>query len=359
MIGQRSQLINFVSKFMGTVRFGNDHVAAIMGYEHYQKCHDFSGIDLLKRSRGTNLHTLSLEEMMQSSLICLLPKASKTKSWLWHQRKKKKHTYKPKSEDSIQEKLYLLHMDHCGPMRIESINGKTYIFVIVNDYSRFTWVKYLHSKDETPEFVIKFLNQIQVRLNAIVRNIRTDNEIEFVNQTQNQTLVEAALTMLILSKAPLYLWAEAEATTCFTQNQSLIRKCHNKTPYELLHDKKPDLTYFHVFCVLFYLTNDSEDLGKLKPEFDIGIFIGYSLAKKAYQIYNKRTCLIMETIHVEFDKLTVMAFEKFGSGLELQLMTPETISLGLAQNPSPSAPYVPPKKKYWDILFQPMFHEYF
>ncbi|GKC21658.1 retrovirus-related pol polyprotein from transposon TNT 1-94 [Tanacetum coccineum] len=95
--------------------------------------------------------------------------------------KSKKHTHKPKSEDSIQKKLYLLHMDLCGPMRIKSINGKKYTLVIIYDYSRFTWVIFLRSKDETPEFVIEFLKMIQVRLYATVRNIHTDNGTEFVN----------------------------------------------------------------------------------------------------------------------------------------------------------------------------------
>ncbi|GJR67590.1 retrovirus-related pol polyprotein from transposon TNT 1-94 [Tanacetum coccineum] len=214
--------------------------------------------------------------------------------------KSKKHSHKPKVEDSIQEKLYLLHMDLCGPMRIQSINERKYILVIVDDYSRFTWVKFLRSKDEVLEFVIKFLKMIQVRLNATVRNIRTDNGNEFVNHTlkayyeeveishqtsvartlqqngvverRNHTLVEAARTMLIFSKALLFLLAEAVATTCYTQNRSLIRKGHNKTPYELLHDRKPDLSYLHVFGSLCYPTNDGEDLGKLKPKADIGIF---------------------------------------------------------------------------------------
>nr|GEV22056.1 retrovirus-related Pol polyprotein from transposon TNT 1-94 [Tanacetum cinerariifolium] len=152
---------------------------------------------------------------------------------------------------------------------------------------------------------------------------------------------------------------EAVAIACYTKNRSLIRKCLNKTPYELLHDKKPDLTYFHVFGALCYPTNDSEDLGKLKTKADIRIFIGYSPVKKAYRIYNKQTHLIMETIHVEFDELTTMASEEFDSGPKLQLMTPRTITSGLAQNPSPSTPYVPPTKKDWDILFQPIFDEYF
>ncbi|GJS59667.1 retrovirus-related pol polyprotein from transposon TNT 1-94 [Tanacetum coccineum] len=241
MTGQHSQLINFVEKFLGTVRFGNDHIAKIMG-------------------------------------------------------KSKKHTHKPKSEDSIQEKQYLLHMDLCGPMRIESINGKKYILVIVDDYSR---------------------------------NIRTDNGTEFVNQTlksyykdvgishqtsvtrtpqqngvaerRNRALVKAARIMLIFSKAPLYLWAKVVATACYTKNRSLIRKPHNKTPYEILHDRKPDLKYLYVFGSLCYPTNDSEDLGKLKPKADIGIFIGYAPLKKSYRIYNRRTWQIMETIHVDFD----------------------------------------------------------
>ncbi|GKF60190.1 retrovirus-related pol polyprotein from transposon TNT 1-94 [Tanacetum coccineum] len=162
-----------------------------------------------------------MDNLLLSSPICLVSKASKTKSWLWNRRlshlnfdyitflakqglvrglsklkyqkdhlcsayalgKKKKHSYKPKAEDFIQEKLYLLHMDLCGPTRIQSIHGRKYILVIVDDSSRFTWVKFLRSKDEVPEFVIKFLKMIQVCLNATVHNIRTDNGTKFVNQT--------------------------------------------------------------------------------------------------------------------------------------------------------------------------------
>nr|GFA63952.1 retrovirus-related Pol polyprotein from transposon TNT 1-94 [Tanacetum cinerariifolium] len=236
--GDRSQLINFVQKFLGTVKFGNDHVAKIMGYGDYQignvmisrvyyveglghnlfsvgqfcdsdlevafrqyTCfiRNLEGVDLLTGSRGNNLYTLSLQDMMASSPICLLSKASKTKSWLWHRRlshlnfgainhlarqglvrglpkmkfekdhlcsacamgKSTKTSHKPKSEDTNQEKLYLLHMDLCRPMRVERVNGKKYILVIVDDYSRFTWVKFLCSKDETPMFIINFLRMIQ------------------------------------------------------------------------------------------------------------------------------------------------------------------------------------------------------
>ncbi|GJU02454.1 retrovirus-related pol polyprotein from transposon TNT 1-94 [Tanacetum coccineum] len=101
---------------------------------------NLEGADLLTRSRGINLYTLSIEDMMKSSPIRLLSKASNTKSWLWHRRKSKKHTHKPKSEDTNQEKLYLLHMDLCGPMRVESIKGKKYILVIVDDYSSYVFI---------------------------------------------------------------------------------------------------------------------------------------------------------------------------------------------------------------------------
>ncbi|GKF04996.1 retrovirus-related pol polyprotein from transposon TNT 1-94, partial [Tanacetum coccineum] len=156
-------------------------------------------INILKGSRGTNLYTISIDEIMKSSPICLLSKASKSKSWLWHRRlnhlnfgtindlarkdlvrglprlkfekdhlcsacqlgKSKKFSHRPKSENTNMEVLHTLHMDLCGPMRVQSIKGKKYILVIVDDYSRFTWVKFLRSKDETLEFVINFLKQIQ------------------------------------------------------------------------------------------------------------------------------------------------------------------------------------------------------
>ncbi|GJT78174.1 retrovirus-related pol polyprotein from transposon TNT 1-94 [Tanacetum coccineum] len=143
--------------------------------------------------------------------------------------------------------------------------------------------------DEAPEFVIKFLKMIQVHLNATVQNIRT------------------GILLSLHIKHPLLSLhnrtAEAVAIACYTQNRSLICKRHNKTPYELLHNRKPDLSYLHVFGALCYPTNDSEDLGKLKPKADIGIFVGYALAKKAYRIYNKRTR------YVDFDEIQAMASE--------------------------------------------------
>ncbi|GJV27478.1 putative ribonuclease H-like domain-containing protein [Tanacetum coccineum] len=258
--------------------------------------------------------------------------------------KSKKFSHKPKSENTNMEVLHTLHMDLCGPMRVQSIKGKKYILVIVDDYSRFTWVKFLRSKDETPEFVINFLKQIQLGLNKTVRFIRTDNGTEFVNQVmsefyegvgifhqksvprtpqqngvverRNRTLVEAARTMMIFSKAPMFLWAEAVATA--------------------------------LFGALCYPTNDSEDLGKFQAKADIGIFVGYAPSRKGYRIYNKRTRRLMETIHVTFDEMhQSMAPVRMSSGPEPFIMTPGQLKSGLA-----------PTDKELEMLFQPMFDEH-
>ncbi|GJR72450.1 retrovirus-related pol polyprotein from transposon TNT 1-94 [Tanacetum coccineum] len=334
---------------------------------------NLEGVDLLIGSRGNNLYTLSLGDKMASSPICLLSKALKTKSWLWHRRlsylnfgainhlarhglvrglpklmfendhlcsacamgKSKKKPYKPKSEDINQEKFYLLHMDLCGPMRVASVDGKKYILVIVDDYSRFTWK--VGISHET----------------SIARSQQQNGVVERCDRT----LIEAAHTMLICAKALLHLWAEAVATACYTQNRSIIRIRHGKTPYELLHDKLPDLSFFHVFGALCYPTNDSENLGKLQSKADIGILIGYVPIKKAFRIYNRHTRRIIKTIHVDFDKLRAMASEHSSSGSVLHEMTPTTISSRLVPNPPPSTPFVPPSGTDWDILFQPLFDE--
>ncbi|GJS48875.1 retrovirus-related pol polyprotein from transposon TNT 1-94 [Tanacetum coccineum] len=309
MTGDRSQLTNFISKFLGTVKFGNDQVAKIMGYGDYQignvtisrvyyveglghnlfsvgqfcdsnlevafrqhTCfiRNLEGVDLLTGSRGDNLYTLSLGNMMASSPICLLSKASKTKSWLWHRRlshlnfgainhlarhglvrglpklkfekdhlcsacalgKSSKKPHKPKSKDTNQEKLYLLHMDLCGPMRVVSVNGKKYILVIVDDYSRFTWVKCLRSKDEAPT-LREYYEKVGISHETSVAHSLQQNGVV---ERRNRTLIEAARTMLIYAKAPLFLWAEAVATASYTQNRSMI--CRHHAMQEEIHEFK-------------------------------------------------------------------------------------------------------------------------
>ncbi|GKE18358.1 retrovirus-related pol polyprotein from transposon TNT 1-94 [Tanacetum coccineum] len=393
-----SSLIDCRFSKLFCVKFSNDQVAKIMGYGDYQiwnvtisrvyyveglghnlfsvgqfydsdlevafrkhTCfvRNLEGVDLLSRSRGTNLYSLSIGDMMASSPICLWSKAINTKSWLWHRRlshlnfgainhlsrhgivrglsrlkfekdhlcsacamgKSKKQSHKPKFEDTNQEKLYLLHMDLCGPMRVASVNGK--------------------------------------------KNIRTDNGTEFVNQTLREYYEqvgishETSVARTPQQNALLFLWAEAIATACYTQNRSIIRRRHRKTPYELLHVRKPDLSYLHIFGALCYPNNDSENLSKLQAKADICIFIGYAPKKKAYRIYNRRTRKIIETIHVDFDELMAMAYKQNSLEPALYEMTPATPGLGLVPKPPPSASFVPPSRHEWDLVFQPVFDEFF
>ncbi|GJU88855.1 putative ribonuclease H-like domain-containing protein [Tanacetum coccineum] len=455
MTGDQSLLRNFIEKFMGTVRFGNDNFAAITGYGDYilaniTICHvyyveglghnlfsvgqfcdgdlevafcsntcyvrNLEGDDLLIGGRDSNLHTISISDMAALSPVCLMSKATSTKSWLWHRRllhlnfgtindltrldlvdglpkfkygkdhlcsacereKSKKASHPPKLVPSDYSKLELLHMDLCGLMRVASINRKKYILVIEDDFSRYTWVYFLCSKDETPEIMKKFIAQAQLNYKAKVCKIHTDNGTKFKNVTlkahyeklgimqqfsiaqtpqqnvvverRNRTLVEAARTMLIFSKLPEFLWAEAVATTCFTQNRSIIHTRYNKTPYELLRGRKPNIAYFHVFGSLCYPTNDRDDLGKMKPKANIGVFIGYSETSTCFQIYNRRTKIIMETIHVKFEELTAMASEHDCLEPELQRFNNYNSSAEPMNNPS---------KEDLDNLFGPMFEEYY
>ncbi|GJS34165.1 retrovirus-related pol polyprotein from transposon TNT 1-94 [Tanacetum coccineum] len=145
--------------------------------------------------------------------------------------------------------------------------------------------------------------------------------------------MEAARTMLIFAKAPMFLWAEAVATACYTLNRSLVHTLHGKTYYELLKGKKPEVNYFRVFGSLCYPTNDYDDLGKLKAKADIGIFVGYAPTKKVYRIYNKRTRKIQETVHVTFDELTEgLTSVQSSTGLGLNSMAPENINAGSGVN---------------------------
>nr|GEV03714.1 retrovirus-related Pol polyprotein from transposon TNT 1-94 [Tanacetum cinerariifolium] len=359
--------------FMGTVRFENDHVAAILGFGDLQwgnilitrvyfveglgynlflvgqfcdsdlevafrrnACfvRNLEGVDLLKGDRSTNLYTINLHEMASASPICLMARASSTKSWLWHQRlsylnfdtmndlarndlvaglpkfkyhkehlcpsceqgKSKRASHPPKPVPNSRQRLHLLYMDLCGPMRIASINGKRITVLL-----------------QSPVIIIRtdngteFKNQVlKVYFDSVgipyqMSSVRTPQQNGVVERP-NRTLVEAARTMLIFSHAPLFLWAEAIATACFTQNRSIIHRRFNKTPYELINGRKPDISFLHVFGALCYPKNDREDIGKLSSKGDIGFFIGYSADSCAYRIYNRRTKKIIETMNVSFDE---------------------------------------------------------
>ncbi|GKE19168.1 retrovirus-related pol polyprotein from transposon TNT 1-94 [Tanacetum coccineum] len=283
MTGNLKLLINFIWKFLGIVRFGNDHVAAILGFGDLQwgnslitrvyfieglghnlfsvgqfcdsdlevafrrnTCfvRNLKGVDLLKGNRTTNLYTINLYEMASSSLICLMACVTSTKSWLWHQRlshlnfdtindlakndlvtgllkfkyhkehlcplceqgKSKRASHPPKPVPNSKQRLHLLHMDLCGPMRIASINGKRYVLVIVDDYSRYTWVHFLRSKDEAPEVIKTFLKRITVLLQSPVIIIRTDNGTKFKNQILKEYFDSVSANITIFNLYDLFMF---------------------------------------------------------------------------------------------------------------------------------------------------------
>nr|GEW72738.1 retrovirus-related Pol polyprotein from transposon TNT 1-94 [Tanacetum cinerariifolium] len=340
-------LINFVWKFMGIVRFRNDHVAAIPGFGQFcdsdlevtfrrNACFiiNLEGVDLLKGDRSTNLYTINLHEMASASPICLL-KSKYNKEHLFpscEQGKSKRASHPPKPVPNSRQRLHLLHMDLCGPMRIASINGKRYVLVIVDNYSCYTWVHILRSKDEAPEVLKEYFDSVGISHQMF--SIRTPQQNGVVER-RNRTLVEAARPMLIFSHAPLFLWVEAIATACFTQNRSIIHRHFNKTPYELINGRKPDVSFLYVFGALCYPKNDREDIGQLGAKGDI------------------------ETMNVSFDELLAMDFEQCSSKPGLQSMTYEQISSGLDLTYAPSTITTQqPSEGELDLLFEAMYDDY-
>ncbi|GJZ78441.1 retrovirus-related pol polyprotein from transposon TNT 1-94 [Tanacetum coccineum] len=329
----------------GTVRFGNKNISRIMGYGDYQLGNVTISRVYYVEGLGHNLFSVGqfcdadLEVAFQKNtcFICNLEDVDLLFGSPCALGKSKKSSHQPKAKDTNQEKLYLLHMDLCGPIRVASINGKRNILVIVDDYSRFTCVRFLRTKDKAPEAIIKCLKNIQVRLNATVHNLNGVVESELNS-------VDDAHSWLIFSKAPLFLWAEAINTACYTQNRSIIRRRYNKTPYELMQDKKSDLSFFHVFGALCYPTNDNDDLGKLGAKADIGIFIGCAPAIASVPKLQKKKPIFIETIHVTFNELTAMAFEQFSSGPGLHFRTPATSGSGLVPNTISQQPCIPPNR---------------
>nr|GEZ78725.1 retrovirus-related Pol polyprotein from transposon TNT 1-94 [Tanacetum cinerariifolium] len=297
-------------------------------------------------------------ESTSSTLLCLMAKATPTQAWLWHRRlshlnfdyinllskkeiaiglpklkyvkdqlcfscepsKTKRSSCKSKAIPSSKGRLHLLHTDLCGLMRVASINRKKYIMVIVDDYSRYTWTLFLHSKDETPEVLKDFLTMIQRNLQAPVITVRTDRGTEFLNKTlnaffkeegiehqnstartpeqndvverRNRTLVEAARTMLSALQLPLFFWAEAIATACYTQNRSIIIPTHRKTPYHIINDRKPSTTPFCLF--LFILKTFQQHIRTLPLE-KYQIFVKTFI--REFHIAQTESFISLDTFH--------------------------------------------------------------
>nr|GEV86587.1 integrase, catalytic region, zinc finger, CCHC-type, peptidase aspartic, catalytic [Tanacetum cinerariifolium] len=394
MTGNIKLLINFVWKFLGTVRFGNNHIAAILAYSDLkwgnititrvyfveglghnlfsvgQFCdadlevafrrntcfiRDLYGVDLLKGNRSTNLYTINLYDMASASPLCLMACVTLSKSWLWHQR------LSHLNFDTINDLAKMI-----SSLVYQSLNILKNIFVPLvskeKEKEPLTTQTYSEFKAAASSASYRFVwsneyfDSVSITHETFAAKTPQQNGVV---ECRNRTLVEAARTMLIFSHAPLFLWAEAIAIACYTQNRSIIHRCFNKTPYELIQGRKPEISYLHVFGALCYPKNDREDIGKLGAKGDIGSFIGYSSNFVAYRVYNRRTAKIMKTMNVTFDELSAMAFEQNSSRHGLQSLTSGQISseLKLTYVPSIITPQKP-SEHHLDILFEPLHNEY-
>ncbi|GKC02312.1 putative ribonuclease H-like domain-containing protein, partial [Tanacetum coccineum] len=317
--------------------------------------------------RKDNMYSFDMKNIVpKESLTCLVAKATLDESMLWHRRlghinfkninklvkdnlvrglptkrfendqtcvaclKGKQHRASCKSKvlNPITKPLFMLHMDLFGPTFVSSLMHKKYCLVVTDDYSRFTWVFFLTTKDETSEILKRFIKEIENLVDKKVKIIRSDNGTEFKNKVmddfcrekgikreysvartpqqngvaerRNRTLIEAARTMLADSKLPTTFWAEAVSTACYVQNRVLVVKPHNKTPYELFRGFKPALSFMRPFGCHVTILNTLDSLGKFDGKSDEGFFVGYSLSSKAFRVYNTRTKRVEENLHIGF-----------------------------------------------------------
>nr|GEV89574.1 hypothetical protein [Tanacetum cinerariifolium] len=293
MTGNLKLLCNFVEKFLG---FITSKASIIISSQLVNF--------VMRIWRLSHLNFDYINLLSKKDIVIGLPKLKYVKDQLCSScelSKAKRSSFKSKVVSSSKGRLNLLHMDLCGPMRVAGINGKKYILVIVDDYSRYTWTYFLCSKDETPEVLKDFLAMIQRNLQAPVITVRTERGTKFLNKTlnaffkeegiehqtstartpeqngvvkrQNRTLVEAARTMLSASQLPLFFWAEAIATACYTQNRSIIIPTHDKTPYHIINDRKPSIKHLHIFGCICYIIRDGKNLDKIKEKGDQCILV--------------------------------------------------------------------------------------
>ncbi|KAJ9561765.1 hypothetical protein OSB04_006925 [Centaurea solstitialis] len=286
----------------------------------------------LWHKRLFHLNFKTLNQLCINNLVVGLPDFRYTKVSLCSACEKGKQTrasFKSKQISSISSPLQLLHMDFFGPVNVQSIAGK-YTLVIVDEYSRYTWVFFLRSKSDAPEKIILFVRKMEKLHNLTVRSIRSDHGTEFKNSTletffdqkgisqnfssvrnpqqngvakrRNRTLIEAARSMLSEANLATQFWAEAVNTACYTQKRSLIVKRLRRTPYELFRNRKPSVEHLHIFGWVCYILNNKDNLGKFDSKSDDRRFLGYSSISKTYRVFNKRRQTIEETIHVKFDE---------------------------------------------------------
>ncbi|GJW33311.1 retrovirus-related pol polyprotein from transposon TNT 1-94 [Tanacetum coccineum] len=263
-------------------------------------------------SRGIDLYSITLQDTSNPNLICLMAKATSSQAWLWHSR--------------------LSHLN----------------FDTINLLSKYEIVTGLPK--------LKFVKD-HLCSSCELRKAKQDFMLK-----RNRTLVEAARTMLSAAKVPLFFWAEAIATACFTQNRSLLISRHEKTPYHIINGRKPSVKFFHIFGSLYYIVRDGENLDKMKEKGDACIFVGYSTQSRVYRVYNKRTRVIVKTIYVNFDELPQMA--SYHISFDHVLKCPTTALEQVSLSPGPQSQENVPQtaetvtmSNELDLLFSLMFDE--
>ncbi|KAK1683899.1 hypothetical protein QYE76_044747, partial [Lolium multiflorum] len=317
--------------------------------------------------REHNLYVVDFSGTTTSSAMCLFGKADV--GWLWHRRlahvnmrtlqslhkgnhivglmesvsfakdrvcracvEGKMHDSPHPSKTIISSKriLELLHVDLFGPVTHASLGAKKHCLVIVDDYSRYTWVYFLKTKDETQQIFIDFATEVQRQHNLLIMAIRSDNGSEFKNYTlndflsdegirhqysaaytpqqngvaerKNRTLMDMARSMMAEYKSRYNFWAEAISTACHSSNRLYLRKGLNKTPYEILTGNKPNISYFKVFgCKCFYKIKGVR-LSKFAPKALEGIFVGYGAESHTYRIFDIASGIIIESCSVRFEE---------------------------------------------------------
>ncbi|GKC41260.1 putative ribonuclease H-like domain-containing protein [Tanacetum coccineum] len=294
---------------------------------------DFEDI-LLKIPRKDNMYSFDIKNIVpKESLTCLVAKATSDESMLLHRRlghinfksinklvkdnlvrglptkrfendqtyvacikgKQHKAFCKSKVLNLITKPLFMLHMDLFGPTFVSSLMHKKYCLVVTDDYSKFTWVFFLTTKDETSEILKNFIKEIENLVDKKVKIIRSDNGTKFKNKVMDDFCRDKAG-----SKLPTTFWAEAVSTACYVQSRVLVVKPHNKTPYELFRGFKPVLSFMRPFGCHVTILNTLDSLGKFDGKSDEGFFVGYSLSSKAFRVYNTRTRRVEENLHIGF-----------------------------------------------------------
>ncbi|GKB15594.1 putative ribonuclease H-like domain-containing protein [Tanacetum coccineum] len=307
---------------------------------------DFKLLDesqiLLRVPRQNNMYNFDLKNVAPSGdLTCLFAKATINESKLWHRRlghvnfktmnklvkgnlvrglhlkifnndhtcvacqKEKQHnaSCKAKLMSSISQPLHMLHMDLFGSTSVRSINHKTYCLVVTDDFSRFSWVFFLASKDETSGILKRFITEIENQLNhkdtkefSVARTLQQNG----VAERKNMTLIEATRTMLADSLLPTVFWAEAVNTACYVLNRVLVTKPHNKTPYKLIIGRPPSISFMRPFGCSVTILNTLDPLGKFDGKTEEGFLVGYSVNSNAFRVFNSQTKKVEENLHVNF-----------------------------------------------------------